>query len=556
MLKSLKIKNIALVDELALEFANGLNVITGETGAGKSILIGSIALTLGERAYPDIVREDRANVSALFEQDGSTRALIREVGPDGRTKARIDDSATTIAALKEEGRRWVELTAQRDGATLLDPATHLEHIDRFGGLEADVTELGELHATYQSFKDRRAKLTARITRLKETEELARYQLAEIDSFDPKPDEEDELEREIRLLEGAESLLTGLSNTVDALDQGDAPVSDQLAAIIQEVRDLARIDESLKSQETALNEALDVLRQASLDLANRRDDVNLDPDQLEQVRDRHGQLLRLIRKYGGSMQALLDTWRDLRTREDDSEDLQRERDRLDREIRKHLERWETACENVSAARVSILPQMQAAMEEGLRSVGVEKPRFEIHRVEEEGETVEFPHSGAHCVGPDGWDRYEFRISFNPGHEPKALQRVASGGELSRMMLLLRGLSPPEGLPPVLVFDEVDTGISGKTARQVGLRLKELSRIRQVILVTHLPQIASLADHHFVIEKQTGADSTKVTMRNLPVGSQEQIDEIARLLGGESVTDGSRAAARELIEHNPANVNPGL
>jgi len=541
----LKINNVALVDELLLQFGTGLNVITGETGAGKSILIGSIALTLGDRAHPDIVHTGKAIVEAQFQQNGTVLTLAREVGKDGRTRARIDDHSSTITTLKEEGRRWIELTAQRDGATLLNPATHLEHVDRFAGLERDVEHLRELHSIYQELKSKRSSLEARILRMKETEELASYQLAEIEAFAPKPDEEDELEREIRLLEGAESLIVGLGQAVDQLDQGDEPVSDRVAGIVQELESLARVDDSLKDQQTALSEALDILRQVSLDLANRRDDIQLDPVRLDELRERHGQLIRLIRKYGGSMQALLGTWEELRTRENDSADLLKQRDALNRENAQHLERWEAACENVSAARKSILPSMQTGMEEGLRSVGVEKPRFEIQRVEEEGEAVEFPRSGTHRVGQDGWDRLEFRISFNPGHEPKALQRVASGGELSRMMLLLRGLSPPEGLPPVLVFDEVDTGISGKTARQVGLRLKELSKIRQVILVTHLPQIASLADKHFVIEKRTAPDSTEVEIRELQAGSPEQVDEIARLLGGEQISDGSRAAARELI-----------
>jgi DNA repair protein RecN (Recombination protein N) len=546
LLNYLKINNVALVEELVLRFGRGLNVITGETGAGKSILIGSIALTLGDRAHPDIVREKKATVEASFELNGIAKTLVREVGQDGRTKARIDNQAATITALKQEGRRWIELTAQRDGATLLDPASHLEHIDRFAGLESDVNKLRELFASYQELKGKRAALSARIKRMQETEELANYQLAEIESFDPKLEEEAELEREIRLLEGAETLLLGLGKSVDELDQGSDPVSDRIAGILQEIQVLARIDDSLNDQHKALTDVVDILRQTSQDLSNRRDGIQLDPERLDEQRTRHGQLIRLIRKYGGSMEALLETWESLRTRENDSADLLKQRDRLNREIHNHLEAWEVVCENVSAARTSIIPQMQDSMEEGLRSVGVEKPRFEIHRETEEGESIDFPNSGQHRVTPEGWNRLEFRISFNPGHELKALHRVASGGELSRMMLLLRGLNPPEGLPPVLVFDEVDTGISGKTARQVGLRLKELSRIRQVILVTHLPQIASLADQHFVMEKRTFVNSTTVEMRELPVGSQEQVDEVARLLGGEHISDGSRAAAKELIQ----------
>ncbi|GBE30073.1 DNA repair protein RecN [bacterium BMS3Bbin04] len=532
-----------------MSFNPGLSVITGETGAGKSILIGSIALTLGDRAHPDIVREGTAFVEASFSDDNRALKLAREIRKDGRTKARINGVATTITALKEEGRRWLELSAQRDGATLLDQETHLEHIDRFAGLETEIVELAALYHRYQDLKEQLRKLNATILRMKETEELAKYQLAEIEAFAPMADEEQQLEREMRLLEGAELLLQGLGQAVDELDQGAEPISDRLASTIHQISELSRVDDSLRTQESALNDALDVLRQAAMDLGNRRDEVNLDPERLEEIRDRHGQLLRLIRKYGGSMQALLDQWEALKTRENDSDELLRERVKLQHEIQLHLIIWEKVCKRVSQARASICMNMQSEMEMGLRSVGVEKPRFEIHHAEGDGETVEFPGIGLKKVSSTGWDRLEFRISLNPGHEVKPVQHVASGGELSRMMLLLRGLSPPEGLPPVLVFDEIDTGISGKTARQVGLRLKELSRTRQVILVTHLPQIASLADRHLVIEKHSTADSTSVSARELSIGSDEQVDEVARLLGGERISEPSRAAARELIVTAP-------
>jgi DNA repair protein RecN (Recombination protein N) len=190
-------------------------------------------------------------------------------------------------------------------------------------------------------------------------------------------------------------------------------------------------------------------------------------------------------------------------------------------------------------------MAAEMEQGLRSVGVEKPRFVVDFAPEEGDLVAFPGEGERRVHPHGWDRIEFLISFNPGHEPRPMQRVASGGELSRIMLLLKGLGPPEGNPPVFIFDEIDTGISGRTARQVGQRLKELSRVHQVLLVTHLPQIASLADRHIVVEKETGEQSTRVTVREVEMGSAEQVEEVARLVGGDEITDAARQTARELI-----------
>ncbi|MCB2200826.1 DNA repair protein RecN [bacterium] len=545
MLKQLAIRNVALVDELELTFGPGLNVITGETGAGKSILIGAISLALGDRAHPDVVKDATAEVEATLDHQGIARTLKREVRLDGRTRAWIDGSSTTIGALKDEAALWVELTAQREGATLLDADSHLPHLDRFAGLTRDSEHLAELHATWQTLTARLGSVEAKLKRLAESEELAAFQLNEIESLDPQPGEEEELEKEIRLLEGAETLINGLGQTVDLLDQGEEPVSDRLAVALEELKALARIDGELKPTVELLDGALEAIRQAALDLGNRRDDISLDPERLEEVRSRHGQLIRLMRKYGGSMTALLQTLDDLRNRQSGAGDLENERAQLKREIAQHLASWEKELERVSKKRHAIASSFNEKMEEGLTSVGVQHPKFVVTWQEEEGDRVVFP-GGERRVQPNGWDRIEFHISFNPGHEPKPIQRVASGGELSRVMLLLKGMGPPQGNPPVLIFDEIDTGISGRTARQVGLRLKALSEVRQVLLVTHLPQIASLADHHVVVEKETDATSTQVVMREVPIGGPEQIDEIARLLGGEAITDATRATAQELIE----------
>ena len=545
MLKRLHIRNVALVDELNLGFGPGLNVITGETGAGKSILIGSIGLALGDRAHPDIVSEIPAEIEADFQTSAEMRSLKREVRPDGRTRAWLDGAASTIGSLKEEAGRWVELTAQREGITLLDEATHLGHLDRFAGLTSDAERLVTLHARWQAMTAQLVATEQKIARFRESEELARFQLDEIEALNPKAGEDVVLEKEIRLLEGAETLIVGLGQAVDRLDQGEEPLSDSLAEIINQLRGLSKIDGELKPTVETLADALEAVRQSANDLADRRDTVSLDPERLEEVRARHNQLNKLIRKYGGTMDKLLETREQLRGRQQGTEDLEKLRNELKKQIAAHLEVWEGVCDRVSTRRHQAAPKMGAEIETGLKSVGIQHPVFLIEWMEEEGDRVVFPSVGEKRVGPLGWDRIEFLASFNPGHEPKSIARVASGGELSRVMLLLKGLDPPEGNPPVLIFDEIDTGISGKTARQVGMRLKELSKIRQVILVTHLAQIASLADHHIVVEKLTDPGSTQVNAREVAVGSSEHVDEIARLVGGDTITDSARATARELI-----------
>ncbi len=546
MLSRLHIHCFALIEDLELSFGPGLNVITGETGAGKSILVGAISLALGARAKPNTVQDQAAAIEAVFTSARSEPVVLkREIRPDGRSKAWIDGSPCTITALREEAETRVDLTAQREGATLLDPDTHLHHIDRLAGLVAAAARLETAYTRWQTLSEKRRLLEAKIQRLRETEELAQFQLDEIETFNPQLGEAEELDKEIRRLEGAETMLLGLEQAVEGLDQGEDTVNMRLSAVLQEVRRLARIDDRVEPTLESLDQALVLLQEASRDLESLRCEVELDPERLEELRDRRGHLSRLMRKYGGGMTALLQTWEDLLSRRQGGEELEREKRKLDREIADHVAQWEAQLEQVSKERHDAAAGITQRVVEGLKTVGVKRPEFALVWRDEEGDRVRFPKSGERKVGPLGWDRVEFHISFNPGQPLKPVQDVASGGELSRIMLLLKSLSPAEKQPPALVFDEIDTGISGRTARQVGLRLKELSTHRQVLLVTHLPQIASLADRHIVVEKQQDATSTTVTARDVAIGEEAQVREIARLVGGDTLTDAAKATARELI-----------
>ncbi|MBZ0264276.1 DNA repair protein RecN [bacterium] len=546
MLKKLHIKNLALIDEIEITFDHGLNVITGETGAGKSILIGALALALGDRFNPGSGRSANTLVEAEFEFQGKAKILKREVRLDGRTKAWIDGSPVNISTLREEAKEWVDLTAQREGISLLDPETHIHHLDRIanlGGLLHDGRlQFQHWETITQSIKTVQAKLA----RLRETNELAAFQLEEIEKFAPAVGEDEELDRDIRLLEGAESLLQGLGAAVEGLDQGENAIADQLALIVQELESLTSIDDTLAPLVNELDQGVDLIRDVAQQLASRRDTVDLDPEKLEELRNRRGLLSRLIRKYGGSMESLLESYRSLQDRESGEGQLLQQLRTLKNKLHSHLLSWEETLEKLSSARKKSEPTLIKSLLDGLRSVGIEQPGFQLKWLEPEGQLVEFPTNGEKRVSENGWDNIIFEISFNPGQPLMPIQQVASGGELSRVMLLLKSLHPPEKTPPVLIFDEIDTGISGRTARQVGLRLKKLAEERQVLLVTHLPQIASLADHHTVVEKVFQTDETVVSVREVEIGGENHIEEIARLVGGEKVTEASRATARELIE----------
>ncbi len=546
MLTRLHITDFALIKDIELTFGTGLNIITGETGAGKSILVGAISLALGARAKPNMVEQNPAIIEAEFRNpDSEPFILKREIRPDGRSKAWINGSPCTITELRDSAEIRVDLTAQREGATLLDPVTHLHHLDRLAGLTVQVAEVGTDFQRWQTLREKLRFLEAKLQRLRETEELASFQLQEIEEFQPEENEATVLDAEIRRLEGAESLLLGLAQAVEGLDQGDDTIIMRLGSVAQELKRLTRIDDRISPPLELLEQALTAMQEASRDLDHMQNDVELDPERLEELRDRRGHLSRLIRKYGGSMETLLENWQNLQQRQSGSEQLERDKKSIEKQINDHIADWESRLLHISEKRSEAVTSITARIREGLKTVGVAKPEFKLMQCPEEGELVRFPKTGKHRVGPAGWDRYEFHISFNPGQPVKPVQDVASGGELSRIMLLLKSLSPAEKTPPALIFDEIDTGISGRTARQVGLRLKELSTHRQVLLVTHLPQIASLADHHLVIEKQQAVNSTTVLARPVDVGSDDQVDEIARLVGGEELTDAARAGARELI-----------
>ncbi len=546
MLEVLQIRNLALIDELQIRFAPGLNVITGETGAGKSILISALALALGDRYISSSSKEGKTEVEVVFNSNTLRRILKREVRQDGRTRAWIDNKSVTIAELRNEASRWVDLTAQREGITLLDPASHIRHLDRIANLADEVAQVETLFARWQVLTQQLKTIETKLERLQETEELARFQLAEIEAFCPVEGEDAELDREIRILEGAETLIVELNELIEILDQGDQAAADQIATTAQKLLHAASIDESLNPLVGRLQEVVSILRDTSHELSKRLENVQLDPQRLEELRDRRGHLSRLIRKYGGSMEALLQTFDSLKRRESGGEELELERRKIQKAMNQHLMEWEAALIRLSERRHRQAPFLCEKMRESLQAVGVKKPQFEITWSEVIGEKVKFPKSGEKTVATRGWDQVEFFISFNPGQPLMPIQNVVSGGELSRVMLLLKALHPPERTPPVLIFDEIDTGISGRTARQVGLRLKELAKQRQVLLVTHLPQIASLADHHSVVEKHIRKSTTQVTVREVPIGKPEQIEEIARLVGGEYITEAARATARELIE----------
>lgn len=570
MLKSLTIKNYALIDEVEVEFESGLNIITGETGAGKSILIDALSLILGERASSDIVRKgtDKAIVEGIFGVAGNkkVRALLesnqfdlsdelilrREVSAKGQSRCFINDTPATLNLLKEIGDLLVDLHGQHEHQSLLRPETHLDLLDDFGGLEGLVKEYRVHYDHLTDLYTRLDALTTRERQLKERRDLYEFQIREIDAVDPKPGEEDQLEQELKILENAERLFEATSRLYQMLYEGEGAVYDQLVLARNQLEDLSSIDPAFEEAKNECASAAAVVDELTKFIQSYNSRIEFNPERLEQIRERLGQLALLRKKYGGTIEALLEhramIGREFALAENFDDELRKLRE----QINERRSVCSAAAQRLSAKRRELVSKVNRAVVTELGKLGIASAQFDV-RIE--NRRME-PENGrehkrvyvmlgreAYEATPRGMDVVEFYLSTNVGEDLKPLARTASGGEVSRVMLALKSILAKSERLPLLVFDEIDVGISGRIAQAVGKSLKNLSQFHQIIAITHLPQIAGLADTHFVVEKAEDGRRTVTRLRKLDL--HERVEEVARLMSGAEVTEAGLAGARELM-----------
>ena len=562
MLKHLTIKNYALIDEMRVEFGPGLNILTGETGAGKSIILGAIGLILGERARSDVIRRgaSRAFVEAAFEvpaaladgirdasesEPGDGLLLRREVGGSGRSRCFIDDSPVTWNQLSMLGDRLVDLHGQHEHQALLRVEHHLKYLDNFG------TDAGLLDRVRESFKRCRAlgealdSLLAKERLLKEQRELLEFQIEEIRKADPKAGEEEQLDQEEKILRNSERICEAASRIGELLYEGEGSVFEKLSAAEGLFRELAPVDSVFSKwggeSESVKIQLQDLLRAVS-EYAGR---VEFNPQRLEDIRERLSLFSRLKKKYGGSMPQVIEFKRKTEADLERIETLQDDIARTTQELEREKTQFSGHCLRLSACRKSAADSLERKVESALSDLGLPNGVFRIRIVQRESETGLVETDGRKfAANQDGADHVEFFISLNPGEAVKPLVQVASGGEVSRIMLALKSALAEADSVPVLIFDEIDTGISGRIAHAVGKHLKALGRNHQVICITHLPQIASAGDLHFSVVKQVADNRTSTLIRRM--NREERIVEIAKLIGGETVTEAALASARELVQ----------
>jgi len=551
MLTELRIRDYAVVDDLTLTLAPGLNVLTGETGAGKSIIVGALSLLLGERASASVVRvgADRATVEAAFDihalpsvrakldelgfrVDDDLLILRREVAVEGRNRAWVNGSPATASLVGELGTTLVDLHGQHEHQTLLRPADQRDMLDAFAGAQDEARAVARLHREVEALREQ---LEARAARRRDVESRAdflRFQLGEIDEARLAPGEDEALEAEAARHEHAEELVRGTDGAGQVLYAGDEAVSDRIADVRHLLRDLARVDPDLGRHADALDDAYHLVAEVGRALGDYASAIEHDPARLEAVRQRLDKMFRLKRKYGPDLADVLETAHRVRAELADLDASDYDLEALEARIRGVEAQRAEAAEVLSAKRAAASGALGAQVTEALPSLGLKGGRFEVRLT---------PYGRMSTGGAEG---VEFLVSPNPGFEPMPLARIASGGELSRVMLALKSILAEVDHVPVLVFDEIDAGIGGAVGLAVADKLCQVAELHQVFVVTHLAQVASKATQHLLVEK--GIDDAEVTVTSVrALQGEDRVAEIARMLGGDPGSSTSREHARELL-----------
>jgi len=552
MLRFLRITHLAVIDAAEVEFGPGLNVLTGETGAGKSILVEAVGLLLGGRASADMVRtgEDTATVEAIFETGGEELLVKREITAQGRSRAFVNGALATAAVLRDLSSRLVELHGQHEHQTLLDPESHLAIVDTYGGLGELADPVSTSFALWQASGAELSRLRKAIADRQTRQEFVAFQLAELDRAALKAadsTEDADLAATRQVLASAERVQRLCEESYAALYESDGAVLASLGGVWRRVADLATLDRKFESFLTERDGIKSQLEELASFLRQYGASIEASPQRLQEIEDRLALLERLKKKYGPTLRDCVER-RDALRRE--LADLERGDERiaeLEREHNAARDRYLTAARVLSAARRKIAAAFAKALEAMAGELAMAQTRFEVRFA------ADLPDAE---WSARGIDRAEFYVSPNPGEDLRPLARIVSGGELSRLMLAIKTLTatsrlgwndrdgrPPSGAAPGLIFDEVDAGIGGRVAEVVGRKLYALGSAFQVLCITHLPQIAAYADAHYAIEKRVERGRTRTSVSRLD--GDARVTEIGRMLGGDMVTDGLRASAEEML-----------
>ncbi|MGI6030454.1 MAG: DNA repair protein RecN [Eubacteriales bacterium] len=561
MLSLLHIENVAVIEKVDIAFQTGFNVLTGETGAGKSIIIDSINMVLGERTSREIIRkgQQRALVCACFaelssqvleeleqqglqpDEDGNL-LLERELSVQGKGSCRINGRPVSTAVLRQIAGCLINIHGQHDSQQLLQSERHIQFLDGYLGLEPELSRYRPLYE-----EDRRLRRELQNLQQGEQErerrmDLLRYQIREIQRAQLTPGEEEELTARRRVLRNAERIRTAVEETFALVYEGDEEfqsVHDLLAQAQESLSDVARLEDTLASCAQTLENMSYELEDVVENLREVRESMEVGEEELEEIENRLEVLTRLKRKYGSDVEEILDFEQNCRQELEKLENSHQDMEALTKALNANSQALQQQARALHEKRLEGAKRLQEGIERELKFLNMENAKFSV-RLEQHTDD-----EGNPIYRPSGVDDVEFMIQTNRGEDMKPLAKIASGGELSRIMLALKSSMTQADPVDTLIFDEIDTGISGRAASRVGEKLREISKYRQVLCVSHLVTIAAKASHHFLISKDD-SEHTRTTVQLLQ--GQRRVDEIARLIGGEEITDITLANARQLLEQS--------
>ena len=565
MLLQLDIHNIALIDEVNIELGEGLNILTGETGAGKSIIIDSINAVLGERVSRDIIRtgSEKALVEAAFqidddrfrdvfedmgtepEEDG-TLILSREITQSGRNTCRVNGKMVAVSFLKTIGERLIDLHGQHDNQSLLKTENHIELLDSFGGETIHILK-HEFSTLLEEYKDIKARIKALSGDPGERErkmDLLKFQIDEIKKAKLKVNEEEDLNKQRLLLSNAEKISSALSMVYSLLtsgEQGGRPATDVMNEALSQLNTISRLEEGYEDMQKRLQDILYQLDDITEDVRKSNENVEFNPTLLEQIEERIDLIFKFKRKYGTLILDIHQFCIDAEKQLDEMIKSEETAALLNARLNELEALLYEASVKLNSERVKAASILENRIGIQLDDLEMKKARFKVDiqfgTANEGSQRRKYTHNGL--------DRVEFLISANAGEPLKPLAKIASGGEMSRIMLAIKTILAEVDRIPTMIFDEIDIGISGKAAQKVGEKLSYISLGHQVMCVTHLAQIACMADNHYLIEKITGEDSTKTIVSKL--SGEKTVNEIARLIGGTATTDTSLKYAKEMLNN---------
>ncbi|MFO7890063.1 MAG: DNA repair protein RecN [bacterium] len=561
MLKNLYVKNFALIDELKVNFEKGLNILTGETGAGKSIIIGALGALLGDKVDKDFIRQgkSKAVVEGSFRVsdqlinsiknlnvDFNDNELIlrREIKKDTRSRTFANDSPISISVLQEIGDLLVDLHGQHAHQSLLHVKKHIDFLDDYGVSDNLIDAVNQSYNSLSNFKKQLKELTEQERQLKERKELLEFQVKEIEGVGPQLGEEEELEKQENILKNSEKIHELSNQLSEVLYEGDNSVYEKIAEAESQLSSLSSIGSDFNKWAESCNTAGVCIEEVVKSLQEFAEKIEFDPQVIEEIRERLGQFALLKKKYGTTIDEVLKFCKKAENDLKKIDSMESDIEQINQEIKNEKTRLAGLAAELSENRKSSAKELEEKTVKIFSELGLKGGVFKIEvmpQKDPEGDiTID---DQKYKVTNRGIDRVEFFISLNPGEKPKPLAKIASGGEISRIMLALKNVLAETDNIPVLIFDEIDSGISGRVAGAVGNNLKEVARKHQIICITHLPLIASYGQTHFRVEKR--AENNRTSTHIYSLSEEERVQELAKLIGGEMINETTLQNARDLL-----------